>query len=247
MDVLDLLIVDDEALARQRLVRMLENMEGYRVVAEADSAEAAIAAIAEQDPDVVLLDVRMPGEDGLVAARQIAALDDPPAVVFCTAFDEYALDAFGTQAVGYLLKPVRAEQLLEVLEKARKPNKLQRAAAQDSALEEPSRNHISARTRRGLELIPLDEVRYFVADQKYVTVHHLKGEHLLDETLKDLEQEFGARLLRIHRNTLVSAPHIQALERSPQGQYQVRLADTDHRPQVSRRHASALKEVLSRL
>ncbi len=247
MDVLDLLIVDDEALARQRLVRMLENIEGYRVVAEADSAAAALAAIAEQDPDVVLLDVRMPGDDGLVAARQIAALDDPPAVVFCTAFDEYALDAFGTQAVGYLLKPVRAEQLLEVLEKARKPNKLQRAAARGPAPDKPSRSHISAKTRRGVELIPLEEVRYFVADQKYVTVHHLKGEHLLDETLKELEQEFGDRLLRIHRNTLVSAPHIQAMERTPQGQYQVRLADTEARPQVSRRHAAELKQLLQKL
>lgn len=247
MDVLDLLIVDDEALARQRLVRMLENMEGYRVVAEADSAEAALAAIAEQDPDVVLLDVRMPGEDGLVAARQIAALDDPPAVVFCTAFDEYALDAFGTQAVGYLLKPVRADQLVEVLERARQPNKLQRAAAQSPRPGTSARSHITAKSRRGVELIPLNEVRYFVADQKYVTVYHLRGEHLLDETLKELEQEFGHRLLRIHRNTLVSIPHLQAMERNAQGQYQVRLADTEQRPHVSRRHASALKDILAKL
>jgi two-component system, LytTR family, response regulator AlgR len=242
---MDIVIVDDEPLARQRLARMVENLEGYQVVAQADSAQAALEAIGSHDPDVVLLDVRMPGGDGIEAARQIGALDDPPAVVFCTAYDEYALDAFGTEAVGYLLKPVRAEQLEEVLERAKRPNKLQRAAVRNA--EEPARSHISAKSLRGVELIPLDEVRAFVADQKYVTVHHVNGEHLLDETLKDLEEEFGDRLLRVHRNSLVSVRHIQAMERNAHGQYHVRLADTELRPQVSRRHASALKAVLQQL
>lgn len=243
---MDVLIVDDEPLARQRLARMVENLEGYQVVDQVESAVAALDAIERLDPDVVLLDVRMPGEDGLSAAHQIGALEDPPAVIFCTAFDQYALDAFGTDAVGYLLKPVRAEQLLEVLEKARRPNKLQRLASQ---ADQPSsgRSHISARTPRGVELIPLDDIRFFVADQKYVTVHHLAGEHLLDETLKELEEEFGDRFLRIHRGALVSVRHIQAMERSSAGHYQVRLADTDQRPAVSRRHAASLKELLSRL
>lgn len=243
---MDILIVDDEPLARQRLARMVESLAGYRVSGQVGSAEAALAAISEQDPDVVLLDVRMPGGDGLEAARRIGALDDPPAVIFCTAFDEYALDAFGTEAVGYLLKPVRSEQLQEVLERAQRPNKLQRAAATTQP-DKPVRSHISARTHRGVELIPLTEVRVFVADQKYVTVHHMNGEHLLDETLKDLEEEFGDRLLRIHRNALVSVAHIQAMERNAQGQYQVRLADTDLRPQVSRRHAGQLKALLQQL
>src|SRR5690606_31471604 len=234
---MDVLIVDDEPLARQRLARMLKKLEGYELVAEAENGEAALAAICKFDPDIVLLDVRMPGEDGLSVARRIGALDDPPAVIFCTAFDQYALDAFGTEAVGYLLKPVKAEQLLEVLTKAQRVNRVQRAYLQDA--QQPTtnlRNHISAKTRRGVELIPLDDVRYFIADNKYVTVYHLKGEHLLDETLKELEEEFGSRFLRIHRNALVSIKHIEALERSPQGQYQIRLADTDARPAVSRRH-----------
>ena len=245
---MDVLIVDDEMLARQRLARMLEKLEDYDLVAEADSAEAALAAICQHDPDIVLLDVQMPGENGLSLARRIAALDDPPAVIFCTAFDQYALDAFGTEAVGYLLKPVKAEQLLEVLTKAQRVNRVQRAYLQDA--QQPTtnlRNHISAKTRRGVELIPLDDVRYFIADNKYVTVYHLKGEHLLDETLKELEEEFGNRFLRIHRNALVSTKHIEALERSPQGQYQIRLADTDVRPAVSRRHASELKNLLKNL
>src|SRR5690606_41579320 len=135
--------------------------------------------------------VRMPGEDGLSVARRIGALDDPPAVIFYTAFDQYALDAFGTEAVGYLLKPVKADQLLDALTKAQRVNKAQRAVISQSHTPTGNlRSHISAKTRRGVELIPLDEVRYFIADHKYVTVYHTQGEHLLDETLKELEEEF---------------------------------------------------------
>lgn len=243
---MDILIVDDEALARQRLLRMVEKIEGFSVVAEADNAEDALAAITRSDPDIVLLDIRMPGRDGLSLAQDIAELEDAPAVIFCTAFDQYALDAFGTNAVGYLLKPVKAEQLLQVLEKAQKLNKIQRVAAQKNSKpkSETQRTHITAKTRRGVELIPLDDVRYFLADHKYVTVYHRAGEHLLDETLKELEEEFGARFVRVHRNSLVSVKHIEALERNAQGQYQVRLADTELRPVISRRHVSDLKELL---
>lgn len=245
---MDILIVDDEALARQRLVRMVEKLEDCQVVGEADGAEAALIAICQHDPDVVLLDVRMPGEDGLSLAHRIAQLDDAPALIFCTAFDEYALDAFGTSAVGYLLKPVKAEQLAEVLAKAQRLNKLQRAAISDRpARNADQRSHITAKTRRGVELIPVDDVRYFIADHKYVTVFHLRGEHLLDETLKELEEEFTDRFLRIHRNALISLQHIEAVERNAQGQYQVRLADTEHKPIVSRRHAGNLKSLLKNL
>ncbi|WP_286806737.1 MULTISPECIES: LytR/AlgR family response regulator transcription factor [unclassified Marinimicrobium] len=244
---MDVLIVDDEPLARERLARMVDQLDGYSVVAQAGDSASALTAIAHHDPDVVLLDVRMPGDDGVTAAHRIGELEDPPAVIFCTAFDEYALDAFGTQAVGYLLKPVRAEQLLEVLEKARTPNKLQKRAQQGRHPAGKERSHISAKTPRGVELIPLDSVRYFMADQKYVTVYHDRGEHLLDDTLKELEEAFGDRFLRTHRSVLVSVNHIQAMERDNEGHYQVRLADTDHRPPVSRRHASALKELLQKI
>lgn len=243
---MDILIVDDEPLARQRLLRMVEKIEGFAVVAEADNAEDALVAITQHDPDIVLLDIRMPGRDGLSLAQDIAELDDAPAVIFCTAFDQYALDAFGTNAVGYLLKPVKAEQLLQVLEKAQKLNKIQRVAAQKVSVTsaENKRTHITAKTRRGVELIPLDDVRYFLADQKYVTVYHRTGEHLLDETLKELEEEFGARFVRVHRNSLVSVKHIEAVERNAQGQHQLRLADTELRPVISRRHVSDVKELL---
>lgn len=243
---MELLIVDDEVLARQRLLRMVEKIDGFNVVAEADNAEDALVAISEHDPDIVLLDIRMPGRDGLSLAKDISALDDPPVVIFCTAFDQYALDAFGTNAVGYLLKPVKAEQLLQVLEKAQKLNKIQRVAVQQQVapVAENQRTHITAKTRRGVELIALEDVRYFLADHKYVTVYHRGGEHLLDETLKELEEEFCGRFVRVHRNSLVSIKHIEALERNAQGQYQVRLADTELRPVISRRHVSDLKDLL---
>ena len=241
---MEILVVDDELLARQRLVRMIEKLDGHNIIAEADNAEAALVAIETFDPDVVLLDVRMPGKDGLALAHDISALDCPPAIIFCTAFDQYALDAFGTSAIGYLLKPIKSEQLQDALNKAQKLNKVQRAAAQTSAGDSNIRSHISAKTRRGIELIPLEDVRYFVADHKYVTVYHRNGEHLLDDTLKELESEFGSRFTRIHRNALISTKHIEAIERAPQGQYQVRLADIEHRPIISRRHVSYVKELL---
>jgi two-component system response regulator AlgR len=150
--------------------------------------------------------------------------------------------------VGYLLKPIKAEQLQDALNKARRLNKVQRAAAIPApAGSAQVRTHISAKTRRGVDLIALNDVRFFIADHKYVTVYHTGGEHLLDETLKELEEEFGERLLRIHRSALVSVNHIEGLERNGQGQYQVRLADTQQRPTVSRRHAGALKALLKQL
>lgn len=242
---MEILIVDDEPLARQRLVRMIEKLEEHHLVGEAEDADSALVAIEEHDPDVVLLDVRMPGRDGLALAHEISALECPPAIIFCTAFDQYALDAFGTSAIGYLLKPIKAEQLQDALAKAQKLNKVQLALVQPPAAEaKTTRTHISAKTRRGIELIPLEDVRYFVADHKYVTVYHRHGEHLLDETLKELEEEFAPRFIRIHRNALVSVRHIEAIERATEGQHQVRLADTEQRPIISRRHVSSVKELL---
>lgn len=244
---MDVLVVDDEPLARERLARMVEKLEGYRVVAQAANTSTALAVVREQDPDVVLLDVRMPGDDGLEAARQIADLDYPPAIIFCTAYDEYALDAFDTEAVGYLLKPVKQPQLEQVLAKAQKLNKVQLAALADRKAPENQRSHISAKTRRGVELIPLQDVRLFIADHKYVTAHHTEGETLIDDTLKELEGEFADRFVRIHRNALVAVDHIEGMEKAPEGHYQVRLQGLEERPVVSRRHVSKLRNLLVHL
>ncbi|NVL44835.1 response regulator transcription factor, partial [Pseudomonas syringae pv. actinidiae] len=179
-------MVDDEPLARERLSRMVNEIEGYRVLEpSASNGEEALALIETHKPDVVLLDIRMPGLDGLQVAARLCEREAPPAVVFCTAHDEFALEAFQVSAVGYLVKPVRAEHLIEALRKAERPNRVQLAAMTRPAAESGSgpRTHISARTRKGIELIPLDQVIYFIADHKYITLRHEGGEVLLDEPL----------------------------------------------------------------
>lgn len=242
---MDILIVDDELLARERLVRMVEKMDFVESIIQAENADDAMAAICQDDPDLVLLDIRMPGKDGLTLAHEINRLDDPPAIVFCTAYDNHAIDAFGTAAVGYLLKPVKSEHLMQVLEKTSKLNKIQRAAVKEKlSIHSPMRQHLSAKTHKGMELIAITDIRYFIADQKYVTAYHLNGEHLLDESLKDLQQDFSTKFVRIHRNALVSIEHIEALERDHQGQYSIRLNGMANRPLVSRRHVADIKELL---
>ncbi len=242
---MDIIIVDDELLARDRLARMLADEPDYRVVAQAATAEEAMTAVMEHDPDIVLLDIHMPGDSGLQAAERIAQLEDSPAVVFCTAHDQHALDAFGVNAVDYLLKPVRKEKLLQALNKAQSLNRAQRQQLNQNS-ERSGRAHISARTRRGVELIPIEHIYFFAADHKYVTVHHQDGETLIDDTLKELEEELGERFVRVHRNALVALNRIQAMEKSDGGQFVLRLSGTDHRPLVSRRHVSGLRETLAK-
>lgn len=243
---MDIVIVDDETLARDRLERMLATEADYRVVATASNADEAMVAVMNEDPDIVLLDIHMPGDSGLQAAERLMALDDPPAIIFCTAYDQHALDAFGVNAVDYLLKPVSKKKLLDALAKAQSLNKAQRQML-ESSKQVPERAHISARTRKGVELIPLDEILCFSADQKYVTVFHQQGETLIDETLKELETEFSPRFLRVHRNALVPLDRIEAMVKSTTGQYLLRLRGTDLQPVVSRRHAGRVREVMNRL
>lgn len=245
------LIVDDEPLARQRLARMINALEGYEVVGEAGDGTGAVEAIEKLDPDIVLLDIRMPGEDGLTAAKLISTMTDPPAVIFCTAYDQYALQAFETLAVGYLLKPVKEEQLVATLDKAARLNKVQKSVLGEQSRGESAtdtqRQHISAKTRRGLELIPINDIHCFIADQKYVTVFHQGGETLIDDTLKELEQEFPERFVRIHRNALVAIKEIEGMERVGAGHYEIKLKTSTYRPVVSRRHVSDVKDMLMRL
>lgn len=241
------LVVDDEVLARQRSMRMIENIEGYEVVGEASNGDAALKSIQNLDPDIVLLDIRMPGEDGLVTAKRIAEMGDPPAVIFCTAYNEYALEAFSTLAVGYLLKPLQNEQLVSALEKASRINKVQKAVLEQEPETSNRRNKIAAKTRRGVELVSIDEIQCFIADQKYVTIFHNNGETLIDDTLKELEEEFDDLFVRVHRNALVAIREIAKLERMSSGQYELQLKSTPYRPVVSRRHVASVRELLSSL
>lgn len=248
---MNVLIVDDEPLARERLARLVAELDGCRVLEpSASNGEEALALIDSLRPDVVLLDIRMPGLDGLQVAAKLCERDAPPAVIFCTAHDEFALEAFQVSAVGYLVKPVRPEALRDALKKAERPNRVQLAALTKPPAVGGSgpRSHISARTRKGIELIPLDQVVFFIADHKYVTLRHEGGEVLLDEPLKALEDEFGERFVRIHRNALVSRERIERLQRTPLGHFQLFLKGMEGDALVvSRRHVAGVRKLMHSL
>ncbi len=237
------LVVDDEQPARERLLGMLERIGGFESCGEASNGVEALTLTEREQPDIVLMDVRMPGMDGIEAARHLAQLDKPPAVIFATAYGEHALEAFETRAVGYLLKPVRQERLEDALKQATRPTRAQLAGL----VEEDSptaRSHICARIRGRLELVPIEEVLYFQADQKYVTVRHQGGEVIIEDSLKSLEDEFGMRFLRIHRNALISTHHVAGMERSREGRFEVMFREADDRLEVSRRHVAEVRRFL---
>ncbi len=236
------LVVDDEQLARERLIRLIDALDGYQVCGEAGNGEQALAEIRSTEPDIVLLDIRMPGMDGLDAAQQIANLETPPAIIFCTAYDEYAISAFKVQAIDYLLKPVRKEALEKALQQAGKLNKVQLSENQKpDSKDETSSPYLVAKTWKGSELIDITHIHYFMADQKYVTVYHQNGETVIDNTLKELESDYSPRFLRIHRNSLVNTDFIEALVRDSAGHYVIRLKGQAGEVAVSRRHISDVK------
>lgn len=241
-----ILIADDEAPARKRLRTLIEAIGEHRVVAEADNGAATLAMVEQHRPEVVLLDIRMPGMDGLETAARLSLSAEPPAVIFVTAYADHALQAFETEAVDYLLKPVRRERLIEALHKARRLNRAQLDALAQLQARSGRRDHILCRRRGRLELIALDDIRFFRAEQKYVTVNHLHGEDLIEDSLRALEREFPQRLLRIHRNALVNPGFIAGLERAG-GQCFILLRDNDQRLEVSRRHLAEVRAVLRRL
>jgi len=237
-------IADDEPLARDRLRVLLAEQPGIEVVAEAEDGESALHACAELKPDLVLLDIAMPGIDGLEAARHLAAFEPRPAVVFCTAYDAHALSAFDAQAIDYLVKPVRSERLAAALDRARTF-----AAGRELGVSGPGqkRTHLCARIRGSLRLIPVEDVHYLQAEEKYVVVHHVRGEDLIEESLKSLEEEFGDRFVRIHRNCLVARHEIVELKRGADGHVQAVLRHAPAPLEVSRRCVSALRETVRHL
>ncbi len=242
------LIVDDEKPARDRLKQLIADFGNYEVVAEAANGEQALAMAATHDPDVVLLDIRMPGVDGIETAHHLNAMETPPAVVFTTAYDEYAIDAFEARAIGYVLKPVRRERLEKALEHAaRITGQMLKQLTSDSNLQR-RRQHVCTRIQGELRLIPIESVSYFSADQKYVTVHHGDGQDLIDDSLKSLEDEFTDEFVRIHRGALVAVDQIDRLQKTDDGKTRVvlrqdSLADGDELI-ISRRHLTNVRNRL---
>ena len=239
---LRVLIVDDEPPARERLRSMLTEDGDCEVAGEAGNGAEALELVDRLHPDIVLLDIRMPGIDGLEVARHLCLQSKPPAVIFTTAFDEYALQAFESEAVAYLLKPIRAEKLKAALAKAGRLTRPQLQQVASAARETTRRSHLGARGREGLKLIPAEEVFFFHADQKYTTVKHQHGEDLIEDSLKSLEEEFVADFVRIHRNTLVNTKYLERITRDASGQHFVHLRGHAEPLEVSRRMAGDLKD-----
>lgn len=238
-----IVVCDDEPLARERLVRIVQD-SGHHVIAQAKTGAEAIMAVKEQQPDVILLDIRMPEMDGVRCAQILNELQHPPAIIFVTAYDHYAIAAFKSHAIGYLLKPANRDELIEALRNAKSLNaaQLNEMRKLEDPTARPIREHIAARTHRGVELIKLQDIYYFTADQKYVKVRHKDGIVLIDDTLKELEQEFGERLFRVHRNAIINLSFLDYLETIDTGQYQVRFKGIEENLAVSRRHLPALRE-----
>lgn len=240
------LIVDDELPARERLQRLVAELSGFSVAGTCGTGTDALALVGRLKPSIVLLDIRMPGMTGIEVARHLSALEEPPAVVFTTAYDEYALEAFESQAVGYLLKPVRLERLEQALRHASRLQAPQLRSLRAPAEPLATRQHVAVRVRDELKLIPVKDIRYFRADQKYVTVRHERGEDLIDEPLKALEEEFARDFVRAHRSLLVAIAHVEALERVGEEGYALRLRGEPEPLAVSRRQVAELRKRLAR-
>ena len=239
-----ILVADDEALARSRLQGLLQELEpAPEVVGEAGDGLEALRLSLKLKPDVVLLDIRMPVLDGIACARELARLPESPALIFTTAYDQYALQAFEVSACDYLLKPVRRERLAAALEKALRFN----MASWDRLNEclpvmGRTRDHLCAYAHGEVRLIPVGEVRYFRAEHKYTAVRTAKGETLIEDSLKSLEGEFAHRFVRAHRNALVAVDHVDRLEKvHGAGGMVLRMRDIPERLEVSRRHLPAVR------
>ncbi|RIX77401.1 LytR/AlgR family response regulator transcription factor [Acidovorax cavernicola] len=240
------LIVDDEALARSRLRTLLRDCTSpaAAVTAEASQGEEALAHLAAMDLDLVLLDVHMPGVDGIEVARALRSRPDAPAVVFVTAHASHAVTAFELEAVDYLTKPVRAERLQQALQKVERFLKERRAAQPTEATPES----VLIQDRGRAERVPLSEVLYLKSEYKYLTVRTATRSHILDGSLNDFEERYPHRFLRVHRNALVARAAIRALERYDDGEdaegWALRLDSVPEPVAVSRRQLAAVREML---
>ena len=243
-----ILIVDDEPLARERLQRQLQELNADSEleceIFEAENGLVALEQTEQHNPDVVLLDIRMPGMDGIETASKLSQLETPPAIIFTTAYDEYALEAFDSHAVAYLLKPIRKEKLDKAIQSAKRLNRVQLQNIQHEE-NEPKEDHLSVRIHSGVRKIDVNDIFYFQAEHKYVTVKYRDGEVLIEDSLKSLENRFADTFIRIHRNALISMQQLIAIRKDQQGRYLAELKDVDEKIEVSRRHVAAVRKFLT--
>jgi two-component system response regulator AlgR len=244
---LRVVVADDEAPARSRLRDLLEDCAAsmaLEVVGDAPNGRALLDLLEHTEADVVLLDIRMPEMDGIEVAQHLQKLPDPPNVIFTTAYDSYALQAFELHPVDYLLKPIRQRRKFDALTRVRTITPLSLDVLQKLTPE--PRRHISVQERGRVILVPVDKILYLRAELKYVTIRTAEREYLLEESLTRLETEFGARFVRIHRSCLVARDYVESFERQAEGdaegQWVVKLRDLDERLPVSRRQQHVIKE-----
>ena len=230
-----ILVVDDEPLARRRLSSQGEDLGIGEIVGEAENGTNALEMVAVCQPDVVLLDVRMPEMDGLEAARHMRRLPSPPAVVFTTAYDDHALAAFEIQALDYLLKPVRSERLHDALKRAEMLVAGRKLLDWDPDSAVGRRQHVSAVVGDSLRLLPVKDVVYLQADQGYVSAVSGDTRLLIEDSLRSLEEEFSDCFVRIHRGALVQPAHVRGLEKDASGNTVVVFEACPDRLVVSRR------------
>lgn len=247
-DALKVVLVDDEAPARSRLKELIADcapLMPAKVVGEAANGREALELLASVAADLVLVDIRMPQMSGIEFARHALALASPPAIIFVSAYDEYAIKAFELRALDYLLKPVRQARLLAALKRARGLSAP--SGERLRGLESAPRRHLSAPERGRITLVPVTDILYLRAELKYVTVRTAAREHLVEESLSHLEQEFADAFVRIHRNCLVAKSRIRGFEKADlqdgeQG-WMVLLDGCAERLPVSRRQWSLVKEL----
>ena len=245
---LRVLIVDDEAPARSRVRDLLSDCAlklPLEIAGEAANGRQALDLLPACEADVVLLDIRMPEMDGLELAQHLQKLDDPPAVIFTTAYDAYALKAFEVHAVDYLLKPIRLGRLFDALSRARTITPLRLDVLRE--LKPEARNHLSVNERGRVHLIPIGDIVFLKAELKYVTVRTGEREFLLEESLAKLEHEFLGRFVRIHRNCLVAKDAVRGFERATdadgEGHWVVVLKSVAEKLAVSRRQQHIVREL----
>jgi two-component system, LytTR family, response regulator AlgR len=245
---LRILVVDDEAPSRRRLRDLLEDCGGslpLTIVGEAANGVGALDVLHTISADLVLTDIRMPDMDGIELARHLLKLAHPPVVIFTTAYQQHALEAFEVHAIDYLLKPVRTPRLLAALQKVPRMKPIPTETI--DRLPANARRFLSVTERSRVILIPFEDVIYLKAELKYITIRTAEREFLLEESLTRLEEEFGPRLVRIHRNCLVSRDHIRGFERrvSDEGDahWEVLLRDTAETLPVSRRQQFVVREI----
>lgn len=242
---LTVFIVDDEVPARNRLKELLADCEAQfplQLVGEAGNGQEALDKLVENPAEVVLLDIRMPQMDGIELARHLNKLDHPPVIVFTTAYDAYAIQAFEQRAIDYLLKPIRLGRLFEALSRARDAVPIRTEVLKD-LMPEP-RTHLSVHERGKIILVPITDVLYLRAEMKYVTVRTAEREYLIEESLTALEKEYAARFVRTHRSCLVAKSAIAGFEKGgEEGEsgWVMRVRGIEDKLPISRRQLSAVK------